>query len=298
MSEHTETAVTGRTAGEMLREARVTAGLAQDDVARELRQDVKTVEALENDDHAAFSAPIFISGYLRAYARAVGLAPEAVLDAYRRQAGEAPPTLKPNSRAPKIGSGTRLGKSLGFVVAVLLLVVLGFSWWQSRNDADAVTLPAAGSEQQLEFPDPEPLAPPAAPPEVPAPAPLPLPVPSLPEGPLPPPSSPVTSPQTSVPAHGTVSTEPSGPLENRPGLAEVVLSFKADSSVEISDAGGRKLMLLMGKAGTTRSVRGTPPLTVSLGYAPGVRVAYNGAPFDFSPYMRNEVARFTLGEAR
>lgn len=286
MSENTDGPLS-RGAGEMLREARIAAGLSQEDIARELRQDLRVVEALESEDYSAFSAPIFISGYLRAYARAVGLDPEVVLNGYRRHAGESQPELRPSSRAPKIDSGTGFSRTVGIVIIVLVLLVVAFSWWQSREDAEVVTLPEPDGEQ-LDIPEQLPLPPLEPPPaEVPPPAPPEVPVPGGPEVPAAP-SLPLTPPQTNAP--------PAAGAQE--AAAKVALSFKADSWVEIRDASGRNVMLDVGKSGSTRSVEGTPPLTVVLGYAPGVSVEYNGAPFDVSPYMRQHVARFTLGEAR
>jgi cytoskeleton protein RodZ len=48
------------------------------------------------------------------------------------------------------------------------------------------------------------------------------------------------------------------------------------------------------RAGSERTVRAEPPITVLLGNAPGVELSYRGKPFDLSPYLRGKVARVTL----
>ncbi|TPW15357.1 MAG: hypothetical protein FD130_1212, partial [Halothiobacillaceae bacterium] len=49
--------------GEILRRQRLAKGLKLDDIARELRIDVRQLEALENNQYAIFSGSVFIRGY-------------------------------------------------------------------------------------------------------------------------------------------------------------------------------------------------------------------------------------------
>ena len=73
-----------------------------------------------------------------------------------------------------------------------------------------------------------------------------------------------------------------------------MLHFDAESWVEIRDGTGKVLMSQLNRAGTEKEVQGTPPFSVVIGNAQHVRVTYNDEPFDLTPHIRVEVARFTL----
>ena len=60
-------------------------------VANELNLDASIIAALENDDTAALPAAIFVKGYLRNYARLVGLPEDEMVSDYAAQTGEPPP---------------------------------------------------------------------------------------------------------------------------------------------------------------------------------------------------------------
>jgi cytoskeleton protein RodZ len=60
-------------------------------VANELNLDTSIIAALESDDTAALPAAIFVKGYLRNYARLVGLPEDEVVRDYAAQTGEPPP---------------------------------------------------------------------------------------------------------------------------------------------------------------------------------------------------------------
>ena len=77
--------------GARLAAARKACELDQRVVANELHLDLATIEALENDDKAALPAAIFVKGYLRNYARLVGLPEEEIVRDYAEQTGEPPP---------------------------------------------------------------------------------------------------------------------------------------------------------------------------------------------------------------
>ena len=59
--------------GDMMRGERATLGKSLLDVQRELRIRASYVAAIENCDISAFDAPSFISGYVRSYARYLGM---------------------------------------------------------------------------------------------------------------------------------------------------------------------------------------------------------------------------------
>ena len=60
--------------GDMMRGERATMGKSLLDVERELRIKAAYISAIENSDPDAFDTPGFIPGYVRSYARYLGMA--------------------------------------------------------------------------------------------------------------------------------------------------------------------------------------------------------------------------------
>ncbi|ABM62553.1 helix-turn-helix domain-containing protein [Halorhodospira halophila] len=76
--------------GQQLRRAREAQGRTVRAVGASLNLPADRVTALEEDDDERLPPPTFVRGYLRAYARLVGLDPEAVVEAYNRRRGSDP----------------------------------------------------------------------------------------------------------------------------------------------------------------------------------------------------------------
>jgi cytoskeleton protein RodZ len=75
-----------------------------------------------------------------------------------------------------------------------------------------------------------------------------------------------------------------------------VLHADQDSWADIRDARQNRLIYETVLAGRVVSLEGVAPLSVFLGNADGVRLEFNGKPFDAGPHKRGPVARFTLGD--
>lgn len=85
------------------------------------------------------------------------------------------------------------------------------------------------------------------------------------------------------------------PAPATPPMLRVRLDFNADSWVEVYDAAGEPLLYELGQAGSSKTLRGQPPLRVFLGNAPGVEVRVNGRPYDHQAQRRSDdTVRFTL----
>ena len=68
-----------RTVGLLLRVAREKAGVSLGDVASRLRMGIKQVRALEQDDYAALPTGTFLRGFVRNFAKEVGVVPDVAL---------------------------------------------------------------------------------------------------------------------------------------------------------------------------------------------------------------------------
>jgi cytoskeleton protein RodZ len=93
-------------------------------VANELKIDVAIVEALENDDKAALPAAIFVKGYLRNYARLVGLPEDEMLRDYAERTGELPPLTVINVKGKTPFFQLPSARLLRNIIMVLLAAIL------------------------------------------------------------------------------------------------------------------------------------------------------------------------------
>ncbi|EAR51629.1 hypothetical protein OG2516_03555 [Oceanicola granulosus HTCC2516] len=73
--------------GDMMRGERATLGKSLLDVQRELKIKAAYIAAIENADPSAFETPGFIAGYVRSYARYLGMDPEWAFDTFCRESG-------------------------------------------------------------------------------------------------------------------------------------------------------------------------------------------------------------------
>ncbi|KGJ16758.1 helix-turn-helix domain-containing protein [Paracoccus sanguinis] len=88
--------------GDIIRGERATMGKSLLDVQRELRIRASYVAAVENCDVSAFDAPSFVSGYVRSYARYLGMDPDWVFQRFCQESGFQPVHgMAPAAAGPK-----------------------------------------------------------------------------------------------------------------------------------------------------------------------------------------------------
>jgi hypothetical protein len=73
--------------GDLMRGERATMGKSLLDVQRELRIKASYIAAIENSDPDAFDTPGFIAGYVRSYARYLGMDPDAAFSSFCSESG-------------------------------------------------------------------------------------------------------------------------------------------------------------------------------------------------------------------
>ena len=293
--------------GRRLREARTAARLSQDDVAVRLRLDRRVVDALERDDHRSLPEPTFVRGYLRSYARLLGLPAGPIVEAYDRE-GHTPPGLVADlSRRQEVRSSDPPVRHMTYVV-VAALVTLGVLWWRYERTPEPVPLDQAGTTPPTALAAPAVTGPAAAPPSAPAaspavtgtPPPPAAAVPAVAAGTAPTPPAGTGAAAPATPPGASAASAAAEPLPTAPAVPEggpnrLVLRFKHDSWVEVYERGGKRLYFNQAKGGQVLSLSGTPPFRVILGYARDAQVEYNGALFDHAPFTSRDIARFTVG---
>lgn len=122
-----------RRPGAELARAREAAGIGLRAMADTLHLPERQVRALENDDYANLPPPTFVRGYLRSYARALGLDADDIVGLYDSLEVELEdPALRLYS-----DHGDRAhSRGLALAITVLALAValsLGAWWWQTRT---------------------------------------------------------------------------------------------------------------------------------------------------------------------
>lgn len=116
------------TIGQELSRAREQKRMSVAEISRVTRIPVATLDALEADRFDDLPGEVFVRGFLKSYAQAVGLAPNAILARYtssRSVAIATPLPATPTVTAVRDGS-RRLGVAIAFVV-LLVLVTLALS---------------------------------------------------------------------------------------------------------------------------------------------------------------------------
>jgi cytoskeleton protein RodZ len=314
--------------GSLLCQARVAQGLSREEVAQRLHLAPRQIVALENDDYANLPGPTYVRGYLRGYANLLGLKPERILAAYATLSGSSKKHSL-SSLAPR-EEITSQDHQVKFATYVVVAIVLGLAvtWWQGREvepskspteqvaalspatepDEGAATDYAVPMDQantgDLLVGGPDvPFVTPTGPAVAPVPAPeragsVPTPPVATPVRDRTVTAKPVPTPVAVLPTPLTPpvrGAQTSAPVAD--GVrASLVLYADEESWIDVRDASQNKLIYENVPAGRRVVLEGAVPLKLFIGNAPGVRVEFNGKPYDINPYKRGLIARFTLGQ--
>lgn len=315
-------------AGELLRSAREKNGLSVNDIAGKLRMGVKQVQALEAGEYAALPKGTFLRGFVRNYAKLVGLNGDEVIALLEKthsgaslvvattQVEPVQQNIKVQQHVGEIGApGTR---ALGTLIFVAVLTGVAWYWWEFIRPAKPAVSPGQNLPLQTAAVNQPAITPPVG---VPPPAPAVTPVPAMPESPgeiakpvsmtvpstgnaanvpgvihpLPASSKPMAA-ETGVAVEKTASQTAKAPAVALvpAGSSTLGFTFSGESWVEVTDAAGKILISKRFKAGDAEEVFGRGPLSVVIGNAQVTRMASNGREFDLVPHTRVSVARVTV----
>ncbi len=110
--------------GETLQRARLARGVTLEEAERTTRISRRYLEALENENFGLLPAPVYARGFLRTYARYLGLEPSDLLPLFPVGYLDVP-LLEPMPKVTTPRTWPGSGLLAAGVVAVLLLVVVG-----------------------------------------------------------------------------------------------------------------------------------------------------------------------------
>jgi len=292
-----------RTLGERLAAERERQALSRADVAQRLHMSPWQIEALEVGDYQRLPKGTFLRGFVRNYAKLLGLAPDEALALLAEGAPRqsSPGIVVPTQNIRFDPLGERL--SSPYVKAAALAVVavsIGFAamyWAMFVRPATSRVHKATTATQAPAAPAPA--APRvAAPTNSPAPGPAATPPAASAPAASPSPASvpPAAAKASPAPADGAAGEAQPAPAKApvKAGAKLVHFHFAGDSWVEVRDARGKVIFQRLNAAGTEAEVAGRPPLDVVVGNAPEVQVTYDGRDFPLEPHTNVAVARFTL----
>ena len=124
--------------GERLQAARIKQGLSVEDVATRMHLSPSILEALEENNFDEITAPIFVKGYLRAYARIVSLSEDEMIEQYVDfYSEEDPPINSTSNMAPELSPADSRIKWTTYFVILVLAVLLAAWWWNKQQNQDA-----------------------------------------------------------------------------------------------------------------------------------------------------------------
>ncbi|WEM41754.1 cytoskeleton protein RodZ [Photobacterium sp. DA100] len=302
--------------GDMLRQAREKLGYSQKDVASRLRLRLSVVSDIEDNHFEEAQLATFTRGYVRSYAKFVGLNEAEVL-AKLDQHGHAQPQeqeMQSFSRRTKREAHDNRIMRLTWVLGALFIGLTGMWWWQSLQMTPETELSATpGQVQALDESianagngtSPASLTAvaelgaeesPSAVEAVPA---------QLPEiAPEPQASFEDSFTESQELADTDVDSADSLAAEQLTDVAseeeavvassDLELSFSGDCWIDIRDANGRRLDTGIKKAGDVLKLDGNEPFRVVLGAPSVVTLSYKGEPVDLSGYPAGKVARLKL----
>ena len=295
--------------GHLLRQAREEQGLSQKETARDLHLTSKVINAIEEDDFELIPSFVFARGYIRSYARHLGLDGQALVAEFDLAYGVPNNSAKPMSAIRKGVQQSKPGDTwvkLISIVFVVGLVAASIVWWQSQNGSQMLPQLSSGAAQEL-------------------------PSDSLVEGLdtddvnldllllstnesevdaiVPEAESIIESEQAQVvvvepvvdPGAEAVTEQVPKEVTDAvvllPNQAQLVMVFDKDCWVEIKDANGKMVLSDLYSAGDTIEQVITAPIEVLLGRSSGVAtMTFDGRTIDLKPHTRKDIARLTLSK--
>ncbi|EPM4851574.1 cytoskeleton protein RodZ [Vibrio parahaemolyticus] len=299
-------------AGTLLKNKRESLGMTQKQVADRLRLRVSVIEDIENNRFESQQVATFTRGYLRSYAKFVGLDEKVVLVALEQTADvkskEQEIEMQSFSRKTKHEKHNSRIMLLTWVIAIVIIGISAAWWWQNQQEnslaqvvAEAnveTSQPSADEIADIDLMTEEELI---------ASTPAELAASNNTAS-----ESSINAAQTDevVPAETEESTTEATQVpvavieaaeevqEESPvvpeGMTLLTMKFKADCWIQVKDTNGKTLVSGTQKPGQDVELTGKAPFKVILGAPEGVTMTFASEPVDLSGYTSGKVARFTL----
>ena len=305
-------------AGTLLKNKREQLGLSQKQIADRLRLRLSIIENIENNNFASDQVATFTRGYLRSYAKAVGIEESVVLCALDgcEETKPEPQEMKSFSRKTKREAHDSRIMTLTWGIFAVIIGISSVWWWQNQETTmvdltsqteQEIALEDQAANQELDFTTLESAQPQSEvaldanaddAPEV-------DPVLEQPDS-----QAPL---ETEIVPEVAQEAQPEKQLEQNVNTTEaepvsesvqstqsdtianlLKLTFSDDCWIQVKDSSGKTLSTGVKKAGQTLELSGNLPYSVILGAPENVSMTLASEPVDLSGYTSGKVARFNL----
>lgn len=297
--------------GAILAAKRTEAGITEEQMAARLKMTLRQIRELEADNYEALHGIAISRGFVRAYARSLKIDPEPLVAMFgekatpsesikiKMSAQRAGASFVPSQMPVRKNKRSTTGK---FIIALIVLIIVAVVAWnmklfsfagkQNRKDVPETALlkPAEAPSQENKVPDTR--------------------------------SQDLQENQVQVnEASKSVRTEDSGVgntgttgnaeqpntstpiqtdsaekamVEGEAKLSLLKMNFSERSWVRVQKQDGSVITEYTGQPGEQRQLEVGEPVTVIIGYAPGVQMEFRGTPVDVAASAVNTVARISL----
>ncbi|SJL85151.1 cytoskeleton protein RodZ [Vibrio palustris] len=309
--EHDDTTVNNNKStlppGTLLKNKRESLGYSKQDVASRLRLRIAIINSIEGNEFESDQVATFTRGYLRSYAKAVGMSDAEILESYEEHckvADAEPESMQSFSKQTKRDKNDNRLMTLTWVI---LLVIIGMSslWWYQNSQQDTLSPQSNSTKSSIpsvseikkaavdeEFNTVSDLTNPSVdnqavqesqePKED-----------AQQESTAAEQSSSDDSIDKSQAAAPTASKSTQSTEQATPNTS-LSMRFIADCWIQIKDATGKTLAIGIKKKGQSLDVSGNKPFKVVLGAPEAVQMSLGDESVDLSGYTSGKVARLTL----
>lgn len=291
--------------GQLLRNAREQLGWTREQVASRIHLRLTLIAAIESDTYDKHTSHTFIRGYLRTYAKLVGIPDETILAAYDKLGLTPPDNIDMQSfsrRSRQQANDSRLKVVTWLVILVLIALSVAW-WWQStarRSAGDealaATEMSATANPQGATLSSAADVVDPVL-----------MPVASDAMATTAEPTvsgAAATAPQVEA-SSAAVATVTSASVATLPvadddatvdpaKAPQLKMSFTADCWLDVKDAKGKTLFSGLKKANDQLVLEGPEPLKFIIGAPMAVNIEYQGKSIDMSRYNNGRTARLSL----
>lgn len=254
-------------------------GWSEEQVATCLKMTVRQIRAMEAGDYDAFHGIAIARGFVRSYARLLGLDPEPLVAFFAKGEGAAPSHkhVKNTASMPRVSQSfdesqmtfrksSGGGKKFLAFIVLAVIVVLGVAWYMKI----------------IPWHRPTPKVPVVEKPAV--------------QQPVEQPKENVQQPVTQEPAKTDVK-ETQAPAEppKEQGIAPLVLKFSGESWVQVQSEDGQKTFAqFTSKAGEVKRIDVPVPAVIVIGNTKGVTMEYRNAAVDLNAVSKGNTAKIPL----
>lgn len=281
------------TPGDMLREARLALQFTPEEVCAKLNLRESLIDAIEANEFDEIPSVTFTRGYLKAYAKLVGISEDDVIEAF-----EYLNTVEQNQLEMQSFSNRSSKKAadnwlsiVSMLVALLLIALAVMFWWQRNEALEAEQTPTVQEEVKPAEQQDKPIVDEQA-------------------AELTDASSDFTGSSlveqsdeaidqeapSSVQADNENNVQEVQASETQPVLSQLELRFSDSCWINISDATGERIAIGTKVKGHVTAVQGVAPFTIKLGKPDVVTIYLNGNEKKIPYYAKGSVANFVLSD--